>query len=48
MAVASFSSGQLLEYFGWQAVTAVIFPTVLVAGAMLLWLTLRRRAEATA
>ncbi|HEY5379113.1 MAG TPA: MFS transporter [Pseudolabrys sp.] len=48
MAVASFSSGQLLEYFGWQAVTAVIFPTVLVAGAMLLWLALRRRAEATA
>jgi len=48
MAVASFSSGQLLEYFGWQAVTAVIFPTVLVAGAMLLWLNLRRRAEAAA
>jgi MFS family permease len=48
MAVSSFSSGQLLEYFGWQAVTAVIFPTVLVAGAMLLWLNLRRRPEAAA
>jgi MFS family permease len=48
MAVSSFSSGQLLEYFGWQAVNAVIFPAVLVAGAMLLWLNLRGRAEAAA
>jgi MFS family permease len=44
MAVASFSSGQLLEYLGWQAINEVIFPTVLVAGAMLVWLTLRKRA----
>jgi MFS family permease len=47
MAVASFSSGQLLEYLGWQAINEVIFPTVLVAGAMLVWLALRKRAAAT-
>ena len=45
MAVASFSSGQLLEYLGWQAINEVIFPTVLVAGAMLVWLALRKRAQ---
>ena len=28
MAVASFSSGQLLEYFGWAAINEVIFPTI--------------------
>lgn len=43
MAVASFSSGQLLEYLGWQAINEVIFPTVLAAGAMLVWLALRKR-----
>jgi MFS family permease len=47
MAVASFSSGQMLEYLGWQAINEVIFPTILVAGAMLVWLTLRKRAAAT-
>jgi hypothetical protein len=47
MAVASFSSGQLLEYLGWQAINEVIFPTILVAGAMLVWLTLRKLAAAT-
>ena len=46
MAVASFSSGQLLEYLGWQAINEVIFPTILVAGAMLVWLALRKRAAA--
>jgi len=47
MAVASFSSGQLLEYLGWQAINEVIFPTILVAGALLVWLSLRKRAAAT-
>ncbi|HSP50623.1 MAG TPA: MFS transporter [Pseudolabrys sp.] len=47
MAVASFSSGQLLEYLGWQAINEVIFPTILVAGAMLVWLVMRKRAAAT-
>jgi MFS family permease len=46
MAVASFSSGQLLEYLGWQAINEVIFPTILLAGAMLVWLTVRKRAPA--
>jgi len=48
MAVSSFSSGQLLEYFGWRAVNEVVFPTIFVAGAMLLWLSLRQRGEARA
>ena len=47
MAIASFSSGQLLEYFGWATINEVIFPTIFVAGAMLLWLSLRKRAAAT-
>ena len=46
MAVSSFSSGQLLQYFGWAAINEVIFPTVLVAGALLVWLVLHKRAEA--
>ena len=46
MAVASFSSGQMLEYLGWQAINEVIFPTVLAAGAMLVWLALRKRVAA--
>jgi predicted MFS family arabinose efflux permease len=48
MAVSSFSSGQLLEYFGWQAINQVVFPTIFIAGAMLLWLSLRRGDEAVA
>jgi MFS family permease len=47
MAVSSFSSGQMLEYLGWQAINEAIFPTIFVAGAMLVWLTMRKRAEAT-
>lgn len=46
MAVASFSSGQLLAYFGWFAINAVLFPTVAVAGALLIWLAVRRQREA--
>ena len=48
MAIASFSSGQLLEYFGWATINAVIFPTIFVAGAMLAWLSLRKRAAGAA
>ncbi|MGA2567863.1 MAG: MFS transporter [Pseudolabrys sp.] len=43
MAVSSFSSGQILEYFGWQAINEVIFPTIVVVGAMLAWLAARKR-----
>jgi MFS family permease len=46
MAVSSFSSGQLLEYLGWQAINEVIFPIIFVVGAMLAWLALRKRAAA--
>ena len=48
MAIASFSSGQLLEYFGWATINAVIFPTIFLAGAMLAWLSLRKRERAAA
>jgi predicted MFS family arabinose efflux permease len=45
MALSSFSSGQLLEAFGWRAVNEVIFPTVFIAAALLLWLSFRRRVQ---
>jgi predicted MFS family arabinose efflux permease len=43
MALTSFSSGQLLDKFGWTAINEVIFPTIFVAGALLVWLALRPR-----
>jgi predicted MFS family arabinose efflux permease len=43
MAVGSFSSGTLLARFGWDAVNQVVFPVVLAAGALLLWLAWRER-----
>ena len=46
MAVSSFSSGQMLEYLGWQAINEVIFPTIFVVGAMLAWLAARKRVLA--
>jgi predicted MFS family arabinose efflux permease len=46
MALSSFSSGQLLERFGWAAINEVIFPTIFVAGALLVWLALRPRPAA--
>ncbi|HME28805.1 MAG TPA: hypothetical protein VKE53_02945 [Pseudolabrys sp.] len=45
MALSSSASGQLLEKFGWTAINEVIFPTIAVTGAMLLWLALRPRAS---
>jgi len=48
MALASFSSGQLLEYFGWIAINTVIFPTIAVAAALLVWLIARERTAAAA
>jgi len=44
MALSSFSSGQLLEKFGWTAINEVIFPTIFVVVAMLVWLAFRPRA----
>jgi cyanate permease len=46
MAIASFSSGQLLAYAGWQTINELVFPAVIVAGGLLVWLTLRKRAAA--
>ena len=43
MAVSSFSSGQMLEYLGWQAINEVVFPTIFLAGAMLAWLAARKQ-----
>jgi predicted MFS family arabinose efflux permease len=43
MALSSFSSGQLLDKLGWTAINEVIFPTIFVAGALLIWLALRPR-----
>ena len=48
MAVSSFSSGQMLAYLGWQSINEVIFPVIFAAGALLVWLTLRKNAEAAA
>jgi hypothetical protein len=45
MAIGSFSSGALLASFGWAAVNQVVFPVVLVAGALLLWWALRVRKQ---
>src|SRR5205823_13887555 len=46
MAIGSFASGKLLATLGWTAVNEVVFPTVLAAAALLIWLTLRERARA--
>ncbi|MGB7617007.1 MAG: MFS transporter, partial [Pseudolabrys sp.] len=46
MALSSFSSGQLLAKFGWTPINEVIFPTIFVAGALLVWLALRPREPA--
>ncbi len=43
MALASFSSGQLLASFGWASVNYVLFPTILAASALLLWRKLSDR-----
>ena len=43
MALTSFSSGQLLDKFGWATINEVIFPTIFVTGALLVWLALRPR-----
>ncbi|MEA2986164.1 MAG: hypothetical protein QOD94_2418, partial [Alphaproteobacteria bacterium] len=46
MAVASFSSGQLLASFGWTAVNYVVFPTIFAAAVLLVWRRLRDRQVA--
>jgi predicted MFS family arabinose efflux permease len=48
MALTSFSSGQMLAYLSWSAINEVLFPAIFAAGALLVWLSLRKRAEAAA
>ena len=43
MAIGSFASGKLLAHFGWDAVNSVVFPPILAAGGLLVWLMLRQR-----
>jgi MFS family permease len=43
MAIGSFASGNLLALYGWVVVNGVVFPVVLIAAALLMWLTLRAR-----
>lgn len=43
-AVASLSAGTLLAISGWNAVNYAVFPMVAVALAMIMWLTMGRRA----
>ena len=43
MAIGSASSGLLLASVGWTAVNQMVFPVVLLAGALLAWLAWRRQ-----
>jgi predicted MFS family arabinose efflux permease len=43
VAVASLTSGKLLDWFGWGAVNVAIFPTVALALALILWTMVRGR-----
>jgi predicted MFS family arabinose efflux permease len=45
MAIGSFASGKLLATLGWVAVNSVVFPPVLAAAALLVWMALRERAK---
>ena len=45
MAIGSFGSGKVLAVFGWAAVNEIVFPVVLTAAAMLLWLAHARAAQ---
>ena len=42
VAVASASSGALLHFFGWSAVNLAMVPLLCLAGAALLWLSIKR------
>jgi hypothetical protein len=41
--LASFSSGKLLASVGWTVVNEVVFPILLLAGALIAWSALRAR-----
>ena len=46
MAFGSFASGMILAVYGWVAVNGVMFPPILAAAALLIWLTFRERQPA--
>jgi MFS family permease len=46
MAIASFSSGSLLTHYGWDVVNLSIMPVIALAGALLLFLTIRQPIRA--
>jgi len=48
VAIASLTSGKLLDLFGWSSVNIAVFPTVAVALSLILWIMLRRRKARTA
>jgi MFS family permease len=45
VAIASFSSGALLSEFGWEAVQYAMAPALIIAGAAIIWLSLRGSRE---
>ena len=45
MAIGSFSSGKLLATLGWDAVNGALFPPILAAAALFIWLALRERRQ---
>jgi hypothetical protein len=46
MAIGSFASGKVLAVFGWATVNGIVFPVVLTAAVMLIWLVLYQRRKA--
>ncbi|MBO6932673.1 MAG: MFS transporter, partial [Roseibium sp.] len=47
VAAASFSSGALLNIFGWATVNVIVFPFVLLCLGLLVWLTVSERKAVT-
>jgi MFS family permease len=45
MAFGSFASGMILATFGWVAVNALMFPPIIAAAALLIWLMMRERRQ---
>jgi hypothetical protein len=46
MAIGSFASGKVLAIYGWAVVNGLVFPVVLSAAAMLVWIAVRARRNA--
>jgi MFS family permease len=48
LALSSLASGKLLVSFGWEVVNGVLFPVIVIAGGLLIWLVLRDRSARAA